>query len=192
MAAKKKPKKKKSAVKKTSNPRITKSNKPKKTSKKRAKVLKLSKKQEARLKKRRAALAAKKKKLAAEHKAFMRRAEKMSRHELIIELEKAREEARNERLRNEAYEMIQENWVPYYDQEQLHLGRKGHQAYPRGSIALQPSRARTLPAVLIAAILKRMRDAYKVSEDALDEVVYDVSDATGFSIREIYTLWYSP
>jgi len=84
-------------------------------------------------------------------------------------------------------------WVPYHDPEQLHTGRRGNQAYPRGSIALQASRARLLPASGLDAVMRKMRKAYHDGgEYELDDAVNEIAGDLELEVREIYTLWYSP
>jgi hypothetical protein len=101
--------------------------------------------------------------------------------------------SREELEREAELAIITKGWVPLHDPEQLHTGRKGHQAYPRESVALQPSRARTLPRLTLDEYMRKLRKAAKdPDEEALHKVVYDISHETGFDVREIYTLWFSP
>lgn len=59
-----------------------------------------------------------------------------------------------------------------------------------GTIALEPSRARLNPAK--QALLDRMHRAAKISENALDREIVRLSDITGYTLKELYTLFHSP
>lgn len=194
MATKKRRKKQASVKKKASNPKIE----PKK--KRSNPKITARKKDPKRVKAGKKGWKTRKKRVQDNQvKAVKKRAEeildvrvlKMSREELLKELEKTQRKLALEAERRRVLEITQK-WVPYFDKDQLHLGKRGHQSYPRGSIALQPSRARTLPEPTIAELLRRMRKANKESEDELDGIVHDIADETGFTVREIYTLWFSP